>query len=76
MHTSREDDGELPRRDRDEQARLALVELARLERQIRALEPRVRDDHDREQLGALRACRLALLGLIAKAARDVPLDAA
>lgn len=47
-----------PARD---QLRLALIELARLEREIDQLTPRVRDRADHELLRSLRACRAALL---------------
>ena len=44
-----------------EQLRLALIELARIDREIAALEPRAREPLDFELLRSLRACRVALL---------------
>lgn len=44
-----------------DQLRLALIELARIEREFEELVPRVRDAHDRDLLRSLRGCRESLL---------------
>jgi hypothetical protein len=44
-----------------EQLRLALIELARIDREIAAFEPHAREPLDFELLRSLRACRVALL---------------
>jgi hypothetical protein len=54
-------ESDLNERRTTEQLRLALVELARIDREIAALEPRAREPLDLELLRSLRACRLALL---------------
>lgn len=65
-----------PREERTtEQLRLALIELARVDREIDALILRARDRTDLELLRALRACRAALLrvaGVRSDLADDVP----
>jgi hypothetical protein len=48
------------------QVDLALVELARMNREIATFRPTVRDDDDREHLASLEACRAALLRLVAR----------
>ena len=45
---------------------LALVELARLDREITSFLPMVRDAADREHLRSLEACRDALYRLVAR----------
>jgi hypothetical protein len=44
-----------------DQLRLALIELARIEREIDSLTPRAKDLTDLELLRSLRACRATLL---------------
>lgn len=48
------------------QVDLALVELGRMNREIASFRPTVRDEHDREHLASLEACRAALLRLVAR----------
>lgn len=45
---------------------MALVELARMDREITSFLPRVRDTADREHLRSLEACRDALYRLVAR----------
>jgi hypothetical protein len=48
------------------QVDLALMELARMNREIAAFQPTVRDDDDRDHLASLEACRAALVRLVAR----------
>lgn len=54
-------ESDLDERRTTEQLRLALIELARIDREIAALERRAREPLDIELLRSLRACRVALL---------------
>jgi hypothetical protein len=42
------------------------MELARMNREIAAFQPTVRDDDDRDHLASLEACRAALVRLVAR----------
>ncbi|MBN8611119.1 MAG: hypothetical protein J0L92_11070 [Deltaproteobacteria bacterium] len=66
-HTKTEtSDSRLTRTARWGQLDLALVELARMDREITSFLPRVRDTADREHLRSLEACRDALYRLVAR----------
>lgn len=49
-----------------DQVDLALIELTRMDREIRTFRPTVRDAIDQEHLQSLEACRASLLRLVAR----------